>query len=60
MQNVVMRTTVNLDEETHYVASNYAEGRGITLGAAIGELIRRGRQADAGQKPPMRVKRLKN
>jgi hypothetical protein len=36
-----MRTSITLDEETYQLASLYATGRGITLGAAIGELVRR-------------------
>lgn len=34
-----MRTNVNLDEEVHRIASVYASAKGITLGAAIGELV---------------------
>ena len=40
-----MRTNVTLEEDIHQLASSYAHARGITLGAAIGELIRR---ADSG------------
>jgi hypothetical protein len=36
-----MRTNVNLDKDVHQIASVYASANGITLGAAIGELIRR-------------------
>ena len=36
-----MRTNVNLDEDVHQIASIYASARGITLGAAISELIRK-------------------
>jgi hypothetical protein len=36
-----MRTTVTLDDEIYEVASLYASSRGITLGSAIGELIRK-------------------
>ncbi len=41
VQNGVMRTNVTLDDDVHQLASIYAAARGITLGAAIGELIRR-------------------
>ncbi len=34
-----MRTSVNLDEEVHEFASVYAKAKGITLSAAINELI---------------------
>ena len=40
-----MRTSVTLDDDVHELASIYAEARGITLGAALGELIRRGQRA---------------
>jgi hypothetical protein len=39
-----MRTNVNIDVDVYELASAYAKGNGITLGAAIGELIRRGEQ----------------
>jgi hypothetical protein len=40
-----MRTTINLDEETHELASLYANARGITLSAAVGELLRKAQSA---------------
>lgn len=40
-----MRTSVTLDDQIYELASLYASARGITLGAAIGELIRRGEGA---------------
>jgi hypothetical protein len=39
-----MRTSVTLDDDIHELASIYATARGITLGAALGELIRRAQQ----------------
>ena len=36
-----MRLTVNLDPEVYTFASAYAGAKGITLSAAIGELVRR-------------------
>lgn len=36
-----MRTTITLDDDTHEFATVYARARGLTLGAAIGELIRK-------------------
>ncbi len=45
-----MRTTVTLSEESHEFASYYARARGITLSAAIDELIRR---AEAAPPPPL-------
>ena len=40
-----MRTTITLDDDTHEFAVYYARGKGITLGAAIGELIRKAKAA---------------
>jgi hypothetical protein len=39
-----MRTNVNIDVDVYELASAYAKGNGITLGAAISELVRRGEQ----------------
>jgi len=36
-----MRTSITLDDETYELASVYAAARGITLGQAVGELIRK-------------------
>ncbi len=36
-----MRTNVNIDADAHAFASTYANARGIPLGAAISELLRR-------------------
>jgi len=48
MHTIPMRTTINLDEDVYQLASLYATGRGITLGAAVGELVRR---ANAAPRP---------
>jgi hypothetical protein len=40
-QNRRMNVNVNLDEDVHQFASIYACAKGRTLGAAIGELIRK-------------------
>jgi hypothetical protein len=40
-----MRTNVNLDDEVHQIVSIYASARGITIGAAIGELVRKAESA---------------
>jgi hypothetical protein len=39
-----MRTNVNLDADVYDLASAYADGKGITLGAAISELVRQAGQ----------------
>ena len=41
MHNSLMRTTVNLDPDAYELASLYARGRGVTLGAALSELARK-------------------
>jgi len=49
MYNLSMRTSVTLDDDIYELASMYAHAREITLGAALGELIRSGREAVAAQ-----------
>lgn len=41
-----MRTNVNLAEDVHEFATLYANARGITLSAAISELIRKSQTAE--------------
>lgn len=45
MHTILMRTTINLDDDVHELASVYASARGISLGAALGELVRKARSA---------------
>ncbi len=40
-----MRANVNLDADVYVFASTYASAKGIPLGAAISELLRRAEQA---------------
>ena len=42
-----MRTTITLGDETHEFAAYYARVRGLTLSAAIDELIRKAQSAPA-------------
>ena len=51
MQNWVMRTTVTLDDETHEFVVYYARAKGISLGAAIDELIRKAQKAPPAAPP---------
>lgn len=44
-----MRTTITLDDETHEFAAYYARARGLSLGQAIDELIRKARDARQGE-----------
>ena len=46
-----MRTSVTLDDDVHELASIYADARGITLGAAIGELIRSAHSSVQSESP---------
>lgn len=55
-----MRTSVTLDEDVYELASLYANGRGITLGKAIGELVRKGQAAERGERPVSRLVREPN
>lgn len=48
MQNLNMRTTITLDEDVYEFATYYAKARGITLSAALNELVRK---AEAAPKP---------
>jgi hypothetical protein len=52
-----MRTNVTLDDDVHQLASIYASAKGITLGAAISELIRK---AEATPQPAPDVRRSPN
>lgn len=54
MQNGAMRTTITLDDETHEFAAYYARVRGLTLSAAIDELIRKA-QVPSVPKPDIRI-----
>jgi hypothetical protein len=47
MQNEPMRTTITLNDETHEFATYYAHARGLSLSAAIDELIRKAQAAPA-------------
>jgi hypothetical protein len=38
-----MRTTITIDDEACAIASMYARARGITLGAALAEFVRKAR-----------------
>lgn len=52
-----MRTTITLDSETHEFAAYYARARGMTLSAAINELIRK---AEAAPAPKSEIRRSPN
>jgi hypothetical protein len=52
-----MRTTITIDDDVHQLASIYAQAKGITLGAAICELIRK---AEATPPPAPAILRSPN
>lgn len=45
MQNGDMRTTITLDDDVHEFAAYYANAKGITLSAAMNELVRKAETA---------------
>ena len=45
MHNTHMRTTITLDDDVHGFVSYYANARGLTLSAAMNELIRKAETA---------------
>jgi hypothetical protein len=47
MHNEPMRTTITLDDDVHEFASYYANAKGITLSAAMNELVRKAETAPA-------------
>jgi len=49
-----MRTTITLDDDVHEFASYYANAKGITLSAAMNELVRKAETAPA-PKPDIRI-----
>ncbi len=50
-----MRMTVNLDSDVYSFTSAYAGAKGITLSAAIGELIRRAERTPEPAGAPARL-----
>lgn len=49
-----MRTTITLPDQTHEFAAYYARARGLTLSAAIDELIRRAQMEPSRNEPDIR------
>ena len=54
MQNGDVRTTISLDDETHEFAAYYARSRGVSLSAAIDELIRKAQEGPKSE-PEIRI-----
>ncbi|MGD0293697.1 MAG: hypothetical protein ABSB30_07560 [Terracidiphilus sp.] len=55
-----MRTSITLDEDVYEIATLYAKGRGVTLGAAICEIVRRATSAPSSVSPSPRLMRAPN
>lgn len=55
MHNFRMRTTVTLDDDVHEFATYYARGKGITLSAALNELVRQAEKSPKAETGPLIV-----
>jgi hypothetical protein len=55
MHNLNMRTTVTLDDDVHEFAAYYARGKGITLSAALNELVRKAEKSPKPETEPLIV-----
>ena len=51
-----MRVRITLDEDVYQLVSLCAAGRGITLGAAVGELVRKAVRGPRAGSPSSRIK----
>lgn len=60
MHNSPMRTTVNLDDDAYELAMLCARGKGITLGAAISEFVRKATRPQNSEELSPNLKRLPN
>jgi hypothetical protein len=55
-----MRTSVTLDQDVYEIATLYAKGRGVTLGAALGEMVRKATSAPSPDSASRRLIRAPN
>ena len=60
MHNESMRTTVTLDDDAYELAVLCAKGKGITLGAAISEFVRKATQPRGAEEISPNLRRLPN
>ncbi len=60
MHNSPMRTTITLDDDVHEFATYYANARGISLSAAMNELVRKAESAPAPAPGPIEFERSPN
>ena len=54
MYNINMRTTITIDDDVHEFAQYYANSKGITLSAAMNELVRK---AENAPRPKLEIRR---
>ncbi|MGO8933802.1 MAG: hypothetical protein ACLPLZ_11535 [Terracidiphilus sp.] len=55
-----MRTTITLDDDVHEFAQYYANAKGITLSAAMNELVRKAESAPAAEPEHFEFERSPN
>jgi hypothetical protein len=55
VHNLCMRTSITLDDDVYQLASLYAAGRGITLSAAINEVVRKVAAPRSKSQSPLRT-----
>jgi hypothetical protein len=60
VHNSLMRTSITLDEDVYQIATLYAKGRGVTLGAAIGEMVRKASSTPRSASTSPRLMRAPN
>jgi predicted DNA-binding ribbon-helix-helix protein len=60
MHNGGMRTTITIDDDVYEFASHYAAARGVTLGAAVGELVRKASRTSGSASGSTELKTLPN
>ena len=60
MHNREMRTTITLDDDVHEFAKYYADAKGISLSAAMNELVRKVESAPASEPEHFEFERSPN
>ena len=60
MHNERMRTTITLDDDVHEFAKYYANAKGISLSAAMNELVRKVESAPASEPVDFEFERSPN
>lgn len=55
-----MRTTITLDDDVHEFAKYYADAKGISLSAAMNELVRKAESVPASEPVPFEFERSPN